>query len=126
MVDGIFISQRAAGRSWLVIVSAGSEGPRLTVPRARWLEQLLFLSFSHVPTHRVLLRSEDGRGGWRRHQERKLRMLSYWRDAIERQLAAVNAAISTLEGQMRRDQPEFPGLKSRNHPAAAAADSAPS
>jgi hypothetical protein len=49
--------------------------------------------------------SEDGRGGWRRHQERKLRMLSYWRDAIERQLAAVNAAISTLEGQMQRDQP---------------------
>lgn len=50
--------------------------------------------------------SEDGGGSWRRHQERKLRMLSYWRDAIERQLSAVNAAISTLERQMERDRPE--------------------
>jgi hypothetical protein len=38
----------------------------------------------------------------RHHQERKLRMLTYWRDGIERQLAAVNAAISTLEQQMTR------------------------
>jgi hypothetical protein len=49
--------------------------------------------------------SEDGSGSFRRHQERKLRMLSYWRDGIERQLAAVNAAISTLESQMERDRP---------------------
>ena len=48
--------------------------------------------------------SEDGVGSWRRHQERKLRMLSFWRDGIERQLAAVNAAISTLERQIERDQ----------------------
>jgi hypothetical protein len=40
----------------------------------------------------------------RHHQERKLRMLSHWRDAAERQLAALNAAISTLERQMERDQ----------------------
>jgi len=40
----------------------------------------------------------------RNHQERKLRMLSHWRDAAERQLAALNAAISTLEQQMERDQ----------------------
>ncbi|MDM7936035.1 MAG: sigma factor SigF [Cyanobium sp. CZS 48M] len=39
----------------------------------------------------------------RQHQERKLHMLSYWRDGVERQLAAVNAAISTLEKQMARD-----------------------
>ena len=36
----------------------------------------------------------------RQHQERKLRMLSHWRDAAERQLAA----ISTLEQQMERDR----------------------
>jgi len=42
-------------------------------------------------------------GGWRSHQERKLRMLQYWRDGVERQLAAVNASISTLEIQMERD-----------------------
>mgnify|MGYP003344635218 FL=1 len=36
----------------------------------------------------------------RRHQERKLQSLSFWRDGLERQLAAINAAISTLERQM--------------------------
>ncbi len=30
-------------------------------------------------------------------------MLTFWRDGIERQLAAINAAISTLEAQMARD-----------------------
>jgi hypothetical protein len=40
----------------------------------------------------------------RQHQERKLRMLTFWRDGVERQLAAVNAAISTLETQMARDE----------------------
>jgi len=30
-------------------------------------------------------------------------MLKGWRDAVERQMAAVNAAISTLEQQMQRD-----------------------
>jgi len=38
-----------------------------------------------------------------RHQRRKLSMLKGWRDAVERQMAAVNAAISTLEQQMQRD-----------------------
>ena len=46
----------------------------------------------------------DKGGHWRRRsQERKLRLLSGWRDGLERQLAAVNAAISTLERQMERD-----------------------
>lgn len=36
----------------------------------------------------------------RQHQERKLQTLSFWRDGLERQLAAINAAISTLERQM--------------------------
>jgi len=36
----------------------------------------------------------------RRHQERKLQTLSFWRDGLERQLAALNAAISTLQRQM--------------------------
>jgi hypothetical protein len=31
-------------------------------------------------------------------------MLSFWRDGLERQLAAITAAISTLEQQMRRDE----------------------
>jgi hypothetical protein len=48
--------------------------------------------------------SEDGLTARRRHQERKLRMLSFWRDGLERQLAAINASISTLEQQMRRDE----------------------
>jgi hypothetical protein len=30
-------------------------------------------------------------------------MLQFWRDGVERQLAAVNAAISTLEQQIVRD-----------------------
>ncbi|EAU73845.1 hypothetical protein RS9916_30089 [Synechococcus sp. RS9916] len=30
-------------------------------------------------------------------------MLRFWRDGLERQLAAINASISTLEGQIARD-----------------------
>ncbi|MFM7548077.1 MAG: sigma factor SigF [Cyanobacteriota bacterium] len=45
----------------------------------------------------------DRHDPWTQHQERKLRMLRYWRDGLERQLAAVDAAISTLERQMARD-----------------------
>ena len=41
--------------------------------------------------------------GMRRHQERKMRMLTFWRDGVERQLAAINASISTLQQQMDRD-----------------------
>ncbi|MEA5410436.1 sigma factor SigF [Synechococcus sp. BA-120 BA3] len=48
--------------------------------------------------------SESGASALRRYQERKLRLLSFWRDGIERQLAAMNAAISTLEQQMHRHQ----------------------
>jgi hypothetical protein len=33
-----------------------------------------------------------------------MRMLRFWRDGLERQLAALDAAISTLERQMQRDQ----------------------
>ncbi|MEA5390575.1 sigma factor SigF [Cyanobium gracile UHCC 0139] len=53
--------------------------------------------------------SESGASALRRYQERKLRLLSFWRDGIERQLAAMNAAISTLEQQMHRDQADHPG-----------------
>jgi hypothetical protein len=31
-------------------------------------------------------------------------LLQGWRDAAERQLAAVNAAITSLEAQMQRDE----------------------
>lgn len=42
---------------------------------------------------------------WRRqHQSRKLEMLRFWRDGLERQLAAINASITTLQGQIERDQ----------------------
>lgn len=45
-------------------------------------------------------------GDWERHhKDRKLRMLRFWRDGLERQIAAVSAAISTLEQQIERDQP---------------------
>ena len=41
---------------------------------------------------------------WRsHHQQRKLEMLRFWRDGLERQLAAVTAAMTTLEGQIQRD-----------------------
>jgi hypothetical protein len=36
----------------------------------------------------------------RHHQERKLRMLTFWREGLERQLAALDATISTLRRQM--------------------------
>jgi hypothetical protein len=38
----------------------------------------------------------------RRYQERRLRMLRFWRDGVERQLAALDASIITLEQQMQR------------------------
>jgi len=42
---------------------------------------------------------------WRRqHQSRKLEMLRFWRDGLERQLAAINASMATLQGQIERDQ----------------------
>ena len=47
--------------------------------------------------------SNDPETSRRSYQERKLRMLTFWRDGVERQLAAVSAAISTLEQQMNRD-----------------------
>ena len=41
---------------------------------------------------------------WRKHHQlRKLEMLRFWRDGLERQLAAINASIGTLEGQIARD-----------------------
>ncbi|MFN6133096.1 MAG: sigma factor SigF [Synechococcaceae cyanobacterium] len=47
----------------------------------------------------------DAAVGLRRHPERKRSMLTFWRDGVERQLAALNAAISTLERQMQRGKP---------------------
>jgi hypothetical protein len=46
----------------------------------------------------------DGPRAWRQHQDHKLWILRRWRDAAERRLAALDAAISTLEKQMERDQ----------------------
>ncbi len=43
----------------------------------------------------------DSRRGY---QERKLSLLRFWRDGVERQLAALEASISTLERQMERDR----------------------
>jgi hypothetical protein len=47
----------------------------------------------------------DPGAAWSQHQDHKLRLLSAWRDATERRLAALNAAISTLEQQIARDRP---------------------
>ena len=46
----------------------------------------------------------DPRSAWSQHQAHKLRLLGACRDAAERRLAALNAAISTLEQQIARDQ----------------------
>ena len=46
--------------------------------------------------------STDMDGMKRQHQQRKHAMLSMWRDGVERQLSALNAAIDTLEKQMNR------------------------
>lgn len=67
---------------------------------------------------------EDGLNFRRRHQERKLHMLTFWRDGLERQLAALNASINTLEGQMRRDRQPTEG-SDRAPQAARAADPNP-
>ena len=43
----------------------------------------------------------------RHHQQRKLAMLTFWRDNAERQLSALSAAITTLQQQIDRDsQPQ--------------------
>ena len=46
---------------------------------------------------------DNGASGMRRHQERKMRMLTFWRDGVERQLAAINASISTLQQQIEME-----------------------
>jgi hypothetical protein len=46
----------------------------------------------------------DGAQAWRQHQHNKLRFLTFCRDGAERRLAALNAAIITLEQQIARDQ----------------------
>ena len=56
-----------------------------------------------IPPFGCCFGPDEGGQGRRRHQERKLRLLTGWRDGLERQLAALNAAISTLERQMERD-----------------------
>ncbi len=38
------------------------------------------------------------------HKERKLKFLKWVRDDLETRLAGVNAAISTLENQIERDE----------------------
>lgn len=40
----------------------------------------------------------------RRSQQRRLELLRCWRDGLERRLAAVDAAISTLQQQLERDR----------------------
>ncbi|MEA5441054.1 sigma factor SigF [Cyanobium gracile] len=62
-----------------------------------------------IPPFGICSGSESGTDALRRYQERKLRMMSFWRDGIERQLAALNAAITTLEQQMHRDQADHQG-----------------
>jgi len=51
----------------------------------------------------------DPHTAWSQHQAYKLRLLRAMRDASERRLAALNAAISTLEQQIARDTPSAAG-----------------
>ena len=48
--------------------------------------------------------SSDPKQRRRRFQIRKLEMLSLYRDALERRLAAANASIAALETQINRDE----------------------
>ncbi len=41
----------------------------------------------------------------KRYQKRRHQMLVFLRDRLERQLAAVNASLETLEKQIERDAP---------------------
>ncbi|WP_041391513.1 hypothetical protein [Prochlorococcus marinus] len=41
-------------------------------------------------------------------QQRKLEMLSYYRDSLERRIAAINASIETLKIQIDRDTLNVP------------------
>ncbi|GCE65459.1 sigma factor SigF [cyanobiont of Ornithocercus magnificus] len=38
------------------------------------------------------------------YYKRKLQMLKFWREGIERQLAALDASINTLQSQIDRNQ----------------------
>ena len=40
----------------------------------------------------------------KRFQSRKLEMLRFFRDSLERRLSAIDASISTLESQIERDK----------------------
>ncbi|MAR06621.1 MAG: hypothetical protein CL862_05930 [Cyanobium sp. NAT70] len=46
---------------------------------------------------------EDHAAHRRHHQQRKMAMLRFWRDGLERQLAAINASMETLQQQIDRD-----------------------
>ena len=60
------------------------------------------ISFSMLPPF-CCNGSSDHHKRIRQHQERKMAMLTFWRDGLERQLAALNATIGTLHEQMERD-----------------------
>ena len=80
------------------------EETRLPGPLQKLLEPHRLMS-SYMPLPFLSCYSGEAAASSRRqHQERKLRLRSHWRDAAERQLAALNAAISTLEQQMERDR----------------------
>ena len=41
------------------------------------------------------------------YQKKKLEMLSYIKDSLERKIASVNASIQVLKGQIERDKVEI-------------------
>ncbi len=69
-----------------------------------WLEPTWFDYFPMFLMPDCCWNDTDLKSSRARHQRRKLYMLKGWHDAVERQLAAVTAAIGTLEAQMERDQ----------------------
>lgn len=68
-----------------------------------WLEPTWFYYFPMFLMPDCCWNDTDLKSSRARHQRRKLYMLKGWHDAVERQLAAVTAAIGTLEAQIERD-----------------------
>ena len=63
------------------------------------LERTHSADFVMIPPFGYCSGSESGASALRRYQERKLRLLSFWRDGIERQLAAIVVGEGLVDDQ---------------------------
>ncbi len=87
----------------------GREAGASPIGRSIPLEPTNPADFVMIPPFGCCIGDASDPGALQRYRERKLRMLSFWRDGIERQLAALNGAITTLEQQIQRDRPNPQG-----------------